>query len=309
MGLDMKEEARCAFAEFSATLLFVFFGPGSVCAALQATGGLGPVEPVNYALSFGCMFRSASNPLTPSPAPALPRARRSAGERASIRAGAITILAFSVGNVSGAHINPAVTLSMMVTKNISPVRGAIYMVAQTVGGLCGGGILRACVGAANFKSGIGLAPTVTAGGGLLLEFVGTLLLIFVVFNVAVWAGSKNTDLNTNVISALAPIPIGLAVMVSHLTLGPFTGCGINPARVIGAVVYEENFWDGHAGKNFWIYIVGPFLASLCGPLFYMVLEGTSAAGASGDAKKSASVAAASTTSAGDADTPVVPYNP
>ena len=89
MALDMKVEARCAFAEFCATLLFVFFGPGSVSAAVAATGGLGPVEPVNYALSFGW---------------------------------SITILAFSIGDVSGAHINPAVTLSMALTKNISPVR-------------------------------------------------------------------------------------------------------------------------------------------------------------------------------------------
>ena len=65
------------------------------------------------------------------------------------------------------------------------------------------------------------------------------------------------------ISALAPLPIGLAVAVSHLTLGPLTGCGINPARVIGAVVWEgKDWWDGRSGKAFWIYIAGPFAASL-----------------------------------------------
>ena len=50
---------------------------------------------------------------------------------------------------------------------------------------------------------------------------------------------ENNDLNHNMISSLAPIPIGLAVFVSHLTLGQFTGCGINPARVLGAVIFEK----------------------------------------------------------------------
>jgi len=106
------------------------------------------------------------------------------------------------------------------------------------------------------------------------EFMGTLFLIFCVFNVAVWSHKSDADMGSTTVSALAPLPIGLAVMVSHLTLGPFTGCGINPARVVGAVVYEDGFWDGDAGKDFWIYIVGPFLASIVAPLTYGAMEGT-----------------------------------
>ena len=73
-------------------------------------------------------------------------------------------------------------------------------------------------------------------------------------------------------------------MVAHLTLGPFTGCGINPARVLGAVVYEEGFWDGRAGESFWVYIVGPLLASVFAPLTYLVMEGTIHPGSAGHAK-------------------------
>ncbi len=84
------------------------------------------------------------------------------------------------------------------------------------------------------------------------------------------------------ISALAPLPIGLAVAVSHLTLGPLTGCGINPARVIGAAVWEgKDWWDGRSGKAFWIYIAGPFAASLVGPLLYAALYGTVSPGSAG----------------------------
>eukprot|EP00966_Prymnesium_polylepis_P290134 6702453-Prymnesium_polylepis.1 len=239
MGLfDNKEPLCCFLAEFFATGLFVFFGAGSVSAAVQAAGAV--VEPVNYALSFGF---------------------------------AITILAFSIGDVSGAHINPAVTLSLAVTRNISPERAVSFIVAQITGGLFGGGVLRAAIGKEKYKSGIGLAPELNGGSGFIMEYMGTFLLIFVVFNVAVWARKPTDDFGGGVVAALAPIPIGLAVMVSHLTLGPFTGCGINPARVIGAVVYEDGFWDGHAGSNFWIYIVGPFVASITTPFVYGLMEG------------------------------------
>ena len=161
-------------------------------------------------------------------------------------------------------------------------------------------------------------------GGFFLEFMGTLLLIFVVFNVAVWAGKPLENdiaglclacavpvlclrracavpapctchacakpavlcyIAGSTISALAPLPIGLAVAVSHLTLGPLTGCGINPARVIGAVVWEgKDWWDGRSGQAFWIYIAGPFAASLVGPLLYAALYGTVSPGSAGKGK-------------------------
>ena len=239
---QLKEELRGAWAEAIACCLFVFFGAGSVSGAVSATSDAGPVEPVNYALSFGF---------------------------------SITVLAFAIGDVSGGHINPAVTLALAVTGNVTPTRAALYLIFQLLGGLAGGAILYGAVGKDNYHSGIGLAADVSPEGGFALEFMGTLLLIFVVFNVAVWAGKPlENDMAGSTVSALAPIPIGLSVLVSHLTLGPFTGCGINPMRVIGAVAFEDSdWWDRHDGV-FWIYILGPFLASLVGPLLYMSLYGT-----------------------------------
>merc|ERR1719199_2292388 len=99
-----KEEGRAALAEFFACCFFVFFGAGSVVGALSATGDAGPVEPVNYALSFGF---------------------------------SITVLAFSIADVSGGHINPAVTVSLAVTRNITGTRLALYIPAQIGGGIVG----------------------------------------------------------------------------------------------------------------------------------------------------------------------------
>jgi len=246
---QLKSELRGAYAEFLACFLFVFFGAGSVCGAVSATADVGPVEPVNYALSFGF---------------------------------SITILAFAIGDVSGGHINPAVTLALAITRNVTPTRAALYVVFQLLGGIAGGGVLYGAVGKDNYHSGIGLAADIKPEGGFALEFVGTLLLIFVVFNVAVWAGKPlDNDLAGSTVSALAPIPIGWALMVAHLTLGPFTGCGINPMRVVGAVIFEEEEWWVRHDGVFWIYICGPFLASVVGPALYFSLYGQFKPGSAG----------------------------
>ena len=139
----IKQEARAALAEFLACIFFVFFGAGSVVGAVSATGDVGPVEPVNYALSFGF---------------------------------SITILAFSIGDLSGAHINPAVTLSLAVSRNLTLTRAFMYIAAQISGGIVGGGLLFMCVDHDSYHSGIGLADDITPAGGFFLEFMGTLLL-------------------------------------------------------------------------------------------------------------------------------------
>lgn len=237
---------RAALAEFLACMFFVFFGAGSVCAHVSSKAQ----SPIDYASSFGF---------------------------------AITVLAFAIGDISGAHINPAVTLSLAITKNIELGRAGLYFVAQLLGGLAGGGLLRLSVGEEHYRSGIGMPTSINAGQAVLLEFMGTLCLVFVVFSVAVWSAKPDeTDLSGSTISALAPIPIGLTVLVVHLTLGPFTGCGINPMRVLGAVVWEKDFFSSHAGKRFWVYWVGPFAASLVGPLLYWCLYGTVMPGTGAD---------------------------
>ena len=80
-----------------------------------------------------------------------------------------------------------------------------------------------------YVSGITLEESISPQAGFGFEMVGTLLLLTVVFNVAVWTSEPlSTDLSGSTIAALAPVPIGFAVLVVHLVLGPYTGCGINP---------------------------------------------------------------------------------
>jgi len=237
--LKGKELLRAAGCEFIASLFFVFFGVGSVSAPGLSAGN----TTTAYAIAFGF---------------------------------SITVLAFSIGDVSGGHINPAVTLSMMVTRHINVVQGGVYMVAQFLGAIAGGGLLSACVTTEQYNSGIGMSPDVKPEGAFLLEFMGTFFLLFVIYNVAVWSsGLKGTDVAGSVVSGMSPIPIGFTIVVCHLVLGPLTGCGINPSRVVGAVIFQKDFFYTYAGENFWVYFVGPFLASFVAPLsFYLMYPGS-----------------------------------
>jgi aquaporin Z len=98
---------------------------------------------------------------------------------------AITVLAYGIGDISGGHINPAVTLSMVLTRNMTPSRGLAYFISQMLGATVGGGILRGAVGKELYNSGIALNPKITPFGGMICELMGTTFLIFTIFHVAV----------------------------------------------------------------------------------------------------------------------------
>eukprot|EP00037_Helgoeca_nana_P024637 m.263032 g.263032 ORF g.263032 m.263032 type:complete len:204 (+) comp26701_c0_seq1:104-715(+) len=139
--------------------------------------------------------------------------------------------------------------------------------------LTGGAVLYGAVGPRNYVCGIGLADSMTAGQGFILEFMGTLILLFTIYNTAIWSANiAESSMPSSVNSAVAPIPIGFAVVAAHLTLGPLTGCGINPMRVLGGCIMEDrDFWDSHTSRAFWIYFVGPFVASLVAPIIHLGL--------------------------------------
>jgi MIP family channel proteins len=215
-----------------ASAVFVYFGCGAV------SNPVGGAVPLNYAASFGF---------------------------------AITALAYAIGDVSGGHINAAVTLALRVANQITTEQLLSYWVSQFAGATAGAGLLYATVGEIHYNSGIGFTADKGAGQLFLAEFMGTFFLIFVVINVAVWASNKSSNLNESLVAGIAPLTIGLTILVDHVVLGPISGCGINPSRMIGSVVFEDaKWWDKH-GANVWVYIVAPFLAAMVAPLAHMVI--------------------------------------
>jgi aquaporin TIP len=217
------EAWRTTFAELVATLLFVFLGAGAVVVSGTLTNGeLTATRLVAIALAHGL---------------------------------AIALLAFATANISGGHINPAVTFAALLTKKINVARGLMFMVAQLIGAVVGALLLLATIpDAANTNLGAhALGPGVSVGMGLLMEIIVTFALVFVIFATAVDRGGMGN---------LAPLAIGLTVLVDHLLAVPITGASMNPARSFGPALVAGQ-WANH-----WIYWVAPLLGAAIAGLVY-----------------------------------------
>ena len=154
-------------------------------------------------------------------------------------------------------------------------RAVTYLVFQLLGSIAGAALLSAATGgsgtALDRTGGLGAngfqSASVTVGNALVVEVMGTALLVFTVLESAV--NSKAITSGATKMS-LAPIPIGLAVFVAHIVLIPITGCSINPTRSFGPATIS-GYWVNH-----WVWWVGPLLgAGLASALWglFKIIEG------------------------------------
>lgn len=171
---------------------------------------------------------------------------------------AIASIATMVGPVSGGHLNPAVSIGMIVGGRISILQGLLYIIAQVVGGVVGTALTYACTPAAmrnvNNLGQTNLGPGVQPEQGFGLELLFTFILVFHVL--AITDPINKTEKYGTVLG------IGVVIWVCHVCLIPFTGCGINPARSFGPALVM-NVWDNH-----WIYWVGPIIGGILAPILY-----------------------------------------
>lgn len=157
----------------------------------------------------------------------------------------IATLAQSVGHISGAHLNPAVTLGLLLSCQISILRAVMYIIAQCVGAIVASAILSG-ITSSLLENSLGrndLARGVNSGQGLGIEIIGTLQLVLCVL--------ATTDRRRRDLGGSAPLAIGLSVALGHLLAIDYTGCGINPARSFGSAVLTRNFsnhWVSHHGQ-------------------------------------------------------------
>lgn len=181
----------------------------------------------------------------------------------------IALLVIGLGDVSGAHVNPAVTAAALLAGAITPVKAVLYVVAQLLGGICGAGLTRGILSSTEYET-IGggahnLASGVTAGQGMLCEIVLTVVLVLTILMAAVDPKHK---------SVLAPLAIGFAVVVDILAGIGITGASMNPARSFGPAVmmshFTSKFWDYH-----YIYWVGPFGGAIVAGVWYRLFLASS----------------------------------
>ncbi len=169
---------------------------------------------------------------------------------------ALAVLVSSLGAVSGAHFNPAVTLAVLITGNITLPRAMLYVAAQLVGGLAAGLALRAVFPEASWEPVALGTPQVGAGitiaGAIVVEAILTVLLVLAVFGTAI-------DRRAPKLGGLA---IGLAVTADVLMGGPLTGAAMNPARWFGPAVASGTFSD------WYVWWIGPLLGATVAAAIY-----------------------------------------
>jgi aquaporin NIP len=165
---------------------------------------------------------------------------------------AIMAMIYATGHLSGAHINPAVTVAFASTRHF-PVRdAAAYVPAQLAGAVAGALTLRLAWEGTPANLGA-TVPSVGVGAALVYEFAMTALLMFVIMAVA-------TD--TRAVGAAAAIAIGGTVALDALFGGGVTGASMNPARSFGPALVASQWTD------FWIYLLAPVTGAIAGAWLY-----------------------------------------
>jgi len=164
----------------------------------------------------------------------------------------IVAMAYVIGNISGCHINPAVSVAMFLRKKLSSKDLIGYIIAQVLGAIIAAAFLKLALapGLTDLTGGLGSNGVANAGGvfgALFIEMVLTFIFIFVILGVT----SDESK------SGVAGIVIGLTLTFVHIVGIPLTGTSVNPARSIGPAL----FVGGMTLVNTWVFILGPIIGS------------------------------------------------
>ena len=215
--------------EFIGTAVLVLFGCGSAAVAGGVLGTLG------IALAFGL---------------------------------SIVAMAYVIGNISGCHINPAVSLAMAISKKITWKEFCFYCIAQVIGAIAGIGILYGIISSCGMDVNIvglganGFGEASAAGinvwGALLVEIILTFVFIYTILGVT--SDEKK--------ASVAGIVIGLTLAFVHIMGIPLTGTSVNPARSLAPAI----FLGGEAIQQVWVFIVAPFIGSACAAFTFKYLN-------------------------------------
>ena len=169
----------------------------------------------------------------------------------------IVAMAYSIGNISGCHVNPAVSIAMLIGKKMSLKDFCGYVIAQFIGAILGAACLIPFIGK---ESGLGANALYDGSIGLSLLIEIILTFVFVITVVGVTSKESNGH--------VAGIVIGLSLTLVHILGISFTGTSVNPARSFGPAL----FVGGAALKNVWVFIVAPLLGGLLAACTYNILS-------------------------------------
>jgi glycerol uptake facilitator protein len=235
----MNQMGRAALAEAYGTFLLTMIGPGTIIAVTFLDGSVtGP----------GLGFIGLAHGV------------------------ALLLAVYTIGRLTGAHINPAVTIAHWATRRIETKKVAPYILGQLAGASVAGFAQLALWTSSNnprllsaahssFLGDTVPSPEFGLGAVLLAEIIGTAILVFTIFG----ATDKTAD------PSRAGVTIGFALAAVIWMFGPISGASLNPARTWGPTIASAVFSLTPLG-NLWIYIVGPVLGGLLGAFLYDVLR-------------------------------------
>ena len=224
--------SRKLAAEFVGTFLLVFLAVGAAVFGIAGGVGLDGAGPasgtVGVAFAFGLV---------------------------------VLMLAYAFGPVSGTHVNPAVTLGVLLAKRIAGREAGLYMVAQVAGAIAGAALLKLFVSSFGVTDQTGALGTnsydngaIDMAGAFVLETVLTAAFVLVILLVTERVATP----------AAAGLAIGLALTTVHLVGIPLTGTSVNPARSLGPALFE----GGTAMSQLWLFILAPLVGAVLGALVW-----------------------------------------
>ena len=171
----------------------------------------------------------------------------------------VLAMVYTIGKISGCHINPAITLGMLLSKKISGKDAGMYMIFQVIGAIIGSSILYI------LAKDSGSTTTLTGANGyhdLVPAFVAETVFTFIFLLVVLGSTSKGAN------TKFAGIAIGLALVLIHIVCIPMTGTSVNPARSIGPALFQ----GGEALSQLWLFIVAPFLGAAIAALVWKGID-------------------------------------
>lgn len=179
----------------------------------------------------------------------------------------VVAMAYTIGGISGCHINPAITLGVFLSGRMSGKDCGMYMVAQTVGAIIAAAALAFLVSTdPGLVQGTATGANTCASDNVVNGLVAEILLTFLFVLVVLGATSKTNGATNN----FAGLAIGMALVLIHLVGIHYTGTSVNPARSIGPALFE----GGKALSQLWVFIVGPFVGGALAAGVWKVIEPT-----------------------------------
>ncbi|KAL6295183.1 hypothetical protein ACE6H2_003325 [Prunus campanulata] len=170
----------------------------------------------------------------------------------------VMVMVYSVGHISGAHFNPAVTVTFAIFRHFPIKEVPLYVVAQVLGSILASGTLCLLLDVPQTAY-FGTLPVGSDIRSLIIEIIASFLLMFVISGVA-------TD--NRAIGELAGIAVGMTIVIDVFVAGPVSGASMNPARSLGPAIVM------HTYKGLWIYFVGPIVGTVLGGFAYNLIRFT-----------------------------------